>query len=99
MRAPVIVSCLFAAAAWAADRDLSMREGEKRAFKLPGVSQIAIDDAAVVEGVAKNDQLSVTARSPGTARILVLLKNDQWVTFKVRVVASENNRVTASLER
>lgn len=89
MRALVIFLCLTAATAWAADRDLSMREGEKRSFKLPGVAQIAIDDAAVVEGVAKNDQLVVTARSAGSARLLVLLKNDQWVTFKVRVLAGE----------
>ncbi|MBK7861727.1 MAG: pilus assembly protein N-terminal domain-containing protein [Archangiaceae bacterium] len=84
-----MAGCLFATAAWAGDRDISMREGERRSFKLPGVSQIAIDDASVVEGVAKNDQLSVTARGAGTARILVLLKNDQWVTFKVKVAASD----------
>jgi hypothetical protein len=89
MRHFVALTCLFATAAWAADRDLSMREGEKRAFKLPGVSQIAIDDSSVIEGVAKNDQLNVTARGPGSARILVLLKNDQWVTFKVRVLPGD----------
>ena len=88
MRAVVTVTCLLAATAWAADRDISMREGEKRAFKLPGVTQVAIDDASVVEGVAKNDQLSVTARRAGSARILVLLNNEQWVTFKVKVVGS-----------
>lgn len=89
MRAVVILICLSTATAWAADRDIAMREGEKRSFKLPGVSQVAIDDASVVEGQAKNDQLNVTARRAGSARILVLLKNEQWVTFKVKVLASD----------
>lgn len=89
MRAVVPFFFLIAASAWAADRELSMREGEKRSFKLPGVTQVAIDDAAVVEGVARNDQLNVTARRAGNARLLVLLKNDQWLTFKVKVIASD----------
>lgn len=89
MRAVVFLLCVVATASWAADRELAMREGEKRSFKLPGVTQIAIDDASVVEGVAKNDQLNVTARRAGSARILVLLKSEQWVTFRVKVLASD----------
>lgn len=85
----VIITCLFTTAAWAADRELTLKEGEKRSFKLPGVAQIAIDDASVVEGAAKDSNLTIGARRAGNARILVLLKNDQWVTFKVKVVAGD----------
>jgi len=88
-KAVVLTSCLTAAAAWAADRDLSLREGERRTFKLPGVAQVAIDDAGVVEGTGKGDQLTLTARRAGSARVLVLLKSDQWVTFKVKVLAGD----------
>ena len=70
MRVAVLFIVLTTTSAWAADRELSLREGEKRSFKLPGVTQIAIDDASVVEGVAKNDQLSVTARRAGCNRTL-----------------------------
>ena len=72
----------------------ALREGEKRSFKLPGVAQIAIDDAAVVEGVAKADQLNVTARRAGNARLLVLLKNCEnvllvLVVFQLMLLAAE----------
>jgi hypothetical protein len=88
MRA-LVFTLFLSATAWAADRDISMREGETRSFKLAGVAQLAVDDVSVVEGAAKNDQLSITARHAGLARIMVLLKNDQWLTFKVKVVAGD----------
>ncbi len=83
------VSCLIATSAWAADRDLAMREGERRTFKLPGVAQVAIDDASVVEGTGKGEQLTIAAKRAGNARVLVLLKTDQWVTFKVKVLGGD----------
>lgn len=95
MRALTFFTCLVSTwtagsgGAWAADRDLALREGEKRAFKLGGVAQVAIDDASVVEAVAKGEQLNLTAKHAGNARVLVLLKNEQWVTFKVHVLASD----------
>ncbi|MBL8956295.1 MAG: pilus assembly protein N-terminal domain-containing protein [Myxococcaceae bacterium] len=88
MRSVVFFICL-SSTAWALDRDLSLREGEQRTFKLPGVAQVAIDDASVVEGTGKGDQLTLAARRPGNARVLVLLKTDQWVTFKVKVLAGD----------
>jgi hypothetical protein len=80
-----VVVCLFTTAAWAADREISMKAGERRSFKLPGIAQIAVDDAQVVEGVGKGDSVDVEARHEGTARIMVLLKSDQWVTFRIKV--------------
>jgi hypothetical protein len=81
--------CLLTTAAWAADRELALKVGEKRSFSLPGVAQIAVDDAQVVEGRSHDDRLDVEAHRSGSARILVLLKSDQWVTFHVKVVAGD----------
>src|SRR5687767_12253903 len=89
LKSVVLLGCLAAVTAWAADRDISLKEGERRSFKLPGIAQVAIDDASVVEGTAKGDQLNVAAKAQGSARILVLLKRDQWVTFKVKVLPGD----------
>ncbi len=88
-RALAVFLSLVTTSAWAADRELTLRVGEKRSFNLPGVAQIAVDDATVIEGTAKDDHLDVEAHHAGSARILVLLKNDQWVTFHVKVGAGD----------
>src|SRR4051812_3836768 len=87
--APAVVFFLLTTAAWAADRDVALREGERRTFKLPGIAQIAVDNAEVVETVGKGDSIDVEARRPGVARIMVLLKSDQWVTFRIRVTGGD----------
>jgi hypothetical protein len=89
MRLIVVVFCLLSTAAWAVDRELSMKEGERRSFKLPGIAQVAVDDAQVLEGQGHEDRLDVEAKQPGSARILVLLKSDQWVTFHIKVTPGD----------
>jgi hypothetical protein len=87
--AAAVAVCLLTTAAWAGDREISMKEGERRSFKLPGIAQIAVDDAQVVEGIGRGDSIDVEARREGTARIMVLLKSDQWVTFRIKVVPGD----------
>ena len=86
----LIAVCLVAglASAAGADRDLLVKAGEKKSFKLPGVAQVAVDDASVVDVTTAADVLNLSGKRVGSSRLLVLLKNDQWVTYTVRVSAA-----------
>lgn len=78
-----------ATASASSDRDLSLKAGEKRSFNLAGVAQVALDDASVIEVATKGDRITITAKKPGNSKLLVLLKSDQWVTFRVKVAGGD----------